>query len=104
MPDVKKELSVLQSNLRCYQYLIDEHDKHVEEAAQNIRIAKVELQNILDQRERAPKLVADTKKRITILEIAMKRDPTILKFDPKVKKLLILKQKLRDLEKEMGIE
>lgn len=104
MPDVKKELFDLQANLKYYQYLIDGHDKQVEEAAQNVRIAKVELQSILDRREQAPKLVADTKKRITILEIAMKRDPTILKFDPKVKKLLILKQKLRDLEKEMGIE
>lgn len=91
----RQELKIAKANLLYFQDLIDSHNQHVEEAAQKIANAKKELQTVLDRRDKAPELIRNAIQRITDLE----KEPAPV--DPRLPKLLALREKLRALEEEL---
>lgn len=98
----RQELRELEANLRCYEDLIKRHNVHVEEATNKIIEAKQVLQNILDHRDKAPLLIQQTQIRIKAVKVKVSGVHFIVqKADPKVKRLLALREKLKNLEKEL---
>lgn len=102
--DLRRELKELEANLRCYEDLIKSHDKHVEEATQKILEAKEVLRRVLHRYDIAPVLIQQTKMRIKAMKVQVSsinfRPDTV---DPRFKRLLALKAKLRELENDLGL-
>ncbi len=102
--DLQRELKTLKANLLYYEDLIVSHDAHVKKAASVISEAKKILTDILKDRDQAPLLIKQTQTRIKAMTVQVSQLKwTPMKVDPKITRLLALKEKMRKLEEELGI-
>ncbi len=92
----KEQLTRANAQRKFYEYIIEEHDKHLSKAMLNVKVAQLELDNVRLKRQQAPSDLAKALQRIQFIELSMKKST----INPKVKKILVLREKLAQLEAE----
>lgn len=104
LDDPKETLFNLRGLRNYYLAVISDHEERVEAAAQKIANAKKELEKVLSDRDKAPKDLKEVDRRIIIAEAEANTKEETIKIDPKLKRLIVMRKKLRELEQELELD
>ena len=102
LDDPKETLFNLRGQRLYYQTVINDHEKKIEEAAQSIAKARKELEKVLQDRDEAPENLKQVERRIIIAEAEANTKEETVKIDPNLKKLILLRKKLKELEQQLN--
>ena len=102
LDDPKENLFNLRGLRNYYKAVINDHEERIEEAAQEIGKAKKALEKVLKDRDEAPENLKKVERRIIISEAEAKTKEETIRIDPKLKRLILIRKKLRELEQELN--